>query len=314
MLMDDILADANLPKEYPGFDAVQTQLRKANKYVLAADFAAAADGLVNNVDQLKRIVPFCRLPAPMCWFELAQADRPNFAMAPMHYEAFQSTPKRVGFFCVAKDPTKLWDFVVILCWSLKHFGNHKPVEVMSGLIHDVGGNPNNASGISVWFNTKDGHTLPSGEYADDKLARYVEVMISPFCPPILRTAFERQNNVQIIQMLQSDWGGEIRYLLAVLGLLNARNVMEVEPVDRSQNKARARHGKPPLCSHTLLKIRAMHRRSFLGTRGKGTSGDIREHFCSGHWKTRKTGIFWWNPHWRGNPEHGRIDHDYEVTT
>jgi hypothetical protein len=101
----------------------------------------------------------------------------------------------------------------------------------------------------------------------------------------------------------------------MLGMLNARNVMETETIDKTEhNRKRAKHGQPPLSSHTVLKIRAMHRRSFLGRRGDGTTTDIRRHFVSGHWKTRRTGLFWWNPFWRGKAEHGVVTHDYEVTT
>ena len=32
------------------------------------------------------------------------------------------------------------------------------------------------------------------------------------------------------------------------------------------------------------------------------------------WKARRTGLFWWNPHWRGREEFGVVTHDYEVTT
>jgi hypothetical protein len=245
------------------------------------------------------------LPDRVCWFELCQEHRPHFMASPTHYAEHQRKPKRVGFLCVAQD-TQLWRWNTFLMWSLQN-PRTQLYSPFPGLVS--GGHFNNASSISVAFDTKDGMPPATSE----KLGQLVQICIAPYTNPTVRRALLQGN--ELSKLLQSDWGGEVRFLLALLGLFNARNVMEVEPVDKSKhNKSRRRDGKPPLCNHTILKIRAAHRRSLIGTRGKGTAGDIREHFVVGHWKARRTGLFWWNPFWRGNPEHGRISHDYELTT
>lgn len=305
MLCDEILADKTMPIEYPGFVAAQACLRGAHKYVLAPDFTAAADGLVDNRRELERIAPFCRLPSSICWFEWAQADRPHFKDAPIHVPEFQAQPKRVGFLLIAPKPDKLWSWATHLMWSMA--GPPRPG-------HEMIWTPNNASIITVAIDTKDGYPN-SDAYTDGTLSKMVEVVLSPFCPADAREMFDAGDH-RLINTMQSDWGGEVRFLFAMLGLFNARNVMETQPVDNTHyNKKRAKAGQKPLESHTVLKIRAMHRRSLIGQRGKGTHADIREHFVSGHWKTRKTGLFWWNPFWRGNPVHGKVTHDhYDVTT
>jgi hypothetical protein len=293
MLCDDIINDKELPGIYPGFSTVQGLIKKSNKYVLSPDFTAAADGLVNNFPQLRRIAPFCRLPAPTCWFELAQSDRPHFLEAPMDFTYFQSKPKRVGFLCIA-EPDKLWRWYTILCWSLTET--------------KFGSGPLNSSMIIIHFDTKDGYDCTMG----DLLADRVKIGVAPFCPPYMANQFFESSR-EMIRLMASDWGGEIRYLISLLGLLNARNVAESASVDRSKlNRKRIADRKPPFCNHTLLKIRAMHRRSLIGARGAGTSEDVREHFVSGHWKARRTGLFWWNPFWRGNPEQGKVSHDYQI--
>ena len=310
MLCDAIIADKYLPRQYPGFNVLQGLLSTAHKYVLAPDFTAAADGLVNNYDELKRIVPFCRLPAQTCWFELAQGDRPHWLNAPMHFEQNQLPPHRIGYLCHARDPTKLWEWDTVLCWSLIAPRNGI-VELIPGVVTGLG-TPNNASQIMVWFNTKDGFRE---EDPHRELENYIELCIAPFCLPKVRAEIKANSGGFLIQLMQSDWGGEIRYLFATLGLFNARNVVEAEAIDKTKhNKKRVAQGKPPFHNHTLLKIRAMHRRSLVGVPGKGTAADVREHFVSGHWKARRTGLFWWNPHWRGNPERGSVSHDYEVHT
>lgn len=288
MLCDDILADTDLPAFYRGFEPTRKLLRGAHKYTLAADFAAAADGMVNNLPELNRISPFCRLPFQTCWFELAQADRPHFQEAPLHFTELQSRPKRVGFLCHAPDPATPWRWLTTLAWSLT--------------VTKFGSGPNNVSVIQVSFDTKDGSDLEGA---------VTQIHMAPFTPyesHMLMTLHEPK----FVQLLQSDWGGEIRYVLAVLGLLNARNVAETELVDKSRTNAkRCRTGARELCSHTVLKIRAAHRKSFQRPgRPPATAEEIRLHFVSGHWKARSTGLFWWGAHMRGNPTRGAVLHDH----
>jgi len=313
MLVDEILADTKMPMMYPGFDMMQDILRRASKYVLAPDFTTAADGLTNNIKELERIAPFCRLPAPICWFELAQADRPEFLKAPTHYAELQGAPKRVGFLCIAPDPQKLWHWMTMLMWMLAGEPRWQALYDSDQLhSYPMPGmrTKNNVSQMVILYDTKDGFTSDPLS----RLAGLVEIRIAPFAPPLMKDMLKKTDS-PLFKLCQSDWAGEVRYLLSLLGLFNARNVVEAELVDKSKhNKARAKHGNPPLCTHTLLKIRAMHRRSFLGVRGEGSHGDVRRNFCSGHWKNRRTGLFWWNPHWRGNPQRGTITHDYLVET
>lgn len=39
---------------------------------------------------------------------------------------------------------------------------------------------------------------------------------------------------------------------------------------------------------------------------------VRGHFARGHFKRRKTGVYWWNPHWRGDFSKGIVMKDYKV--
>jgi hypothetical protein len=111
-----------------------------------------------------------------------------------------------------------------------------------------------------------------------------------------------------------DWGGEMRFMVAVLGLLNTRNVVQMETVNKDKhNIKRVKQGKPPLFSHTLLKVR----RTVYVKEGPLLSPeqqhrDLRFHFVKGHFKIRKTGVFWWNVYARGSVKHGFVDKDYEV--
>ena len=115
---------------------------------------------------------------------------------------------------------------------------------------------------------------------------------------------------RLLEYIVEDWGGENRYMLAILGLLNTRNVVQTEKVDHDHlNMKRVRHGKRPLFSYNLLKLRPS---VVTGNAGTGGHKDIRLHFVRGHFKHKKNGLFWWSMHTRGNIKHGIVSKDYEV--
>lgn len=284
MLCDELISDEFLRREYRGFDVVQRQIAAAQKFILAPDFALAADGLCDNYLELERIAPFCRLPYPVCWFEFAQADRVHWRNAPLHYPGLQSSPARVGFLTEAVDEN-LAAWRTTLCWSLKNPKQHSL----------------NASPVVVYFDTA--KTMGGG-----KLGDLIHFDLGPFDCGIPEDLVEEFFG----KLSRSDWAGEVRYLFALLGLLNARNVAETEAVSYGRlNRSRAKLKKPPLSTHTLLKIRSVHRKSLTG-RGSGTSAETRAHFVRGHFKKRHSGIFFWRPHLRGSLEHGYVGKDYEV--
>lgn len=285
MLADEISSDQILPSLYPGLDLIQKQIAAAQKFNLAHDFALAADGLCDNFHELEKIAPFCRLPYPVCWFEVAQADRAHWMNAPLHYPGLQGAPHRIGFLTEAIGGD-LAHWRTYLCWSLKDY---------------PAGTGFNISPITVIYDTK--------QPLVNDLGDCIEFGLAPFdldLPPDLQKAY-------LTTLAQSDWAGEIRYLFAILGLLNSRNATETERVEYGKlNKQRIKHKKHLLSAHTLLKIRPTHKPSLIGAAGVARSGEIRAHFCRGHFKTRKTGVFWWGPHMRGRLEHGFISKDYEV--
>jgi hypothetical protein len=292
-MLCDIMMEADyLCKEYPGFEGTQKAIAIARKFVLAPDITAAADGLMKNIPQLTRITPFCRLPFPICWFELAQADRPHFMASDVDFPDYQTKPIRVGFLCVSREDNTLWHWHTTLCWSLRDPRSDYEA---------------NASLLGVEFNTKEPINDPNSQNLGE-LGKYVRAHKSIFSP------IEFAHIKKIRDLNASDWGGEIRYLMSLLGLLNSRNVAEYHEVDNSAfNKKRVKQGRSPLSSHTLLKIRAIHRHSFTRPgRPPSSSDEIRKHFVVGHWKKRSTGLFWWNPFMRG--KHSLITHDYEITT
>src|SRR5262245_1709852 len=101
MLVDQIM-DAGSMGFSPGLMApMKDRIRRATKFVLDPAFAAAADALSAEYGTLVKAFPFCRLPFPETWIEVAQHERPQFLAAGVHAPAFQRKPHRVGFLCSA---------------------------------------------------------------------------------------------------------------------------------------------------------------------------------------------------------------------
>ena len=115
---------------------------------------------------------------------------------------------------------------------------------------------------------------------------------------------------------------DITIVLKALLCLNARNVKEViVPAPDALNKKRKKFGKTPFFEYRVLDI-------FLGENlRKVASGNNKRaragveawmkcanklHAVRGHFKTRKTGIFWWSDFIRGSNAEGVIVKDYNL--
>ena len=63
--------------------------------------------------------------------------------------------------------------------------------------------------------------------------------------------------------------------------------------------------------HHVLKIHERQQRR-VGASSSTTYAPMRGHFVSGHWKVRKTGIYFWRPFKRGDFGRGTVSKDYHL--
>lgn len=100
---------------------------------------------------------------------------------------------------------------------------------------------------------------------------------------------------------------------AVLALLNSRNCtalqsIDAQPVPKSLRKRLS--SQKELYSHRILKL-DLNKAQLSRAKANGLSSDeARAHLVRGHFKVRKTGIFWWSPFVRGNSRKGIVTKDY----
>jgi hypothetical protein len=292
MLCDYLVQDKILLKSYDGMDTAYRKIILAQKFILTKDFAVSVDGLVDNLPELEKIVPYCRLPFPLMWVEWMHDDRPHwdctgpYEARPIDKSRHQSAPSRVAFLLeqYGDDPTK-WR--AQLFWSLKE-------------LPEGGVTVNNGSMAALHMDaTKDLDNISrfvSADFGQKLMASMPEDVIEDF-----------------VQYSYEDWGGEMRFMIAMLGMLNARNVVEAETVNKEKhNVKRKKQGKTPLFSHTLLKIRPEIYAHDAGSMAATQHRDMRLHFVRGHFKHRKSGLFWWSMHARGSVKQGTVDKDYVV--
>jgi len=304
MLCDDLLSDDLLPTLYDGLDKTYAKIAKAQKFMLSREFAIAADGLVDNVAELQKIAPFCFTPFPLTWVEWAFKDRPHwdwqgpYKARPVDRTRHQREPIRVGVLLEQQDG-RASCYKIHLFWKLRE----RPDDCSSEY---------NGSLAALLFDAE--KAAQELEDQPDPLLRGTRTGPADFGKDLMMKSvtFAPEVAERLLQYAMEDWGGEFRYVLAVLGLLNTRNVVHRSPVDNAvMNKKRARHGKRELFSHTILKVRPS---IIVRTGGEGPAGhrDLKMHFVRGHFKHRATGLFWWSTHVRGSIEHGMVSKDYEL--
>ena len=86
------------------------------------------------------------------------------------------------------------------------------------------------------------------------------------------------------------------------------------PAPEALNRSRSKAGKPPLVDYHQLTLRigasdAPRRR--MDPYGHDRAAQ-RAHTVRGHFKIRKTGVYWWRPFIRGEVAEGFVGKSYKV--
>jgi hypothetical protein len=105
--------------------------------------------------------------------------------------------------------------------------------------------------------------------------------------------------------------------------LNCRNIktIRIEPPEKL-NKKRKKQNKAAVDSYHILRVRPFGKKSDNTSPRRNKEGR-RIHFCRGHPKlfTKQKplfgkwyGLYWWDPHIRGNNAKGSVLKDYQLKT
>lgn len=108
----------------------------------------------------------------------------------------------------------------------------------------------------------------------------------------------------------NDWMGEQSALLSFIALLNSRNMCKSEVVESKRKNNRLKRITGDMHIYRRLQLK-------LSTKKYASSADgqpslIRAHAVRGHFKVRKSGIYWWSDFMRGSLDVGTVDKEYSL--
>lgn len=317
MLADELIANADFAVLGSGRDKLVQDLRRAQRFDLDQDFAAAADELKrSNPAAFERALPACRLPFELCWFETAHSYRESFIGHGMQLTRQDPSVLRVGVLIRSIGNWSRW--LVHLAWS---FRDGRSDLSSTAFLIDL-----ENDGTTDWFWQKAQFDPRRFDHlsrtADVEAAARLERLTAPTESNYHKDVFTRlrsqPDGAAILKRLSTaatnDWTGEPLYWLAALVLMNSRNaaVTEASNLDRL-NRARHKRGQPELLSHTICRIAPRLKQRIAHDRGVERDARlIRSHFVRGHFKTRQSGVFWWSPYFRSGSQVGLVTKDYHL--
>ena len=333
MLCDQVIAWAEtgvnddgsffLPEDVQAAYAVLSEkLQKTQRFVLDR----AAVQTVHSVSEStpKRFLQalgVCRLPYPSLWVEFSFQDRviwiEDAAKRGMIVEtiAESSPPGRLGFFLEQQDAEGRV-MSVIPCWSHPDKGvvsichmmlviNTTEDEIeISAAYHeekliDIQKTAPEKKKFQRWMN--DPSEIAAGIALEARISEQIPDFMFPLWHNIIQTA--PQEVVQkLVEMTHYDLKSEWRFVLALLTVLNSRNIIQIsDEVDLSKiNKQRQKKGVLPLATYRNIRLNLSRvQKNRLGAMTNDPR-NLQASIVRGHWKLRKSGLFWWNPHVRGN--------------
>ena len=314
-----------------GWQRLRRDMALAQKFVLDRSLAATADAVMD--DEVSRVLGSCRVPFGSVWIECLQADRPQFHVAPLSGSRDKllpdrdndffplAKPKRIGLLLQCPHESRL-QFFAHLMWS---FPNDELTPSIISMVVDL-------TAECGWLKELE-RRLDFGGIGSKDLSAHILPIPSPYYSEFLETMWGQDNQflsseemrkrmpMELQRLLYeglADWGHEPQYWFAVLALLNCRNVAASKTIDVSGlNRARTKQRRPLFAEHKILSLRLPGARAGGGTRHSSVSDEqARGHFVRGHFKVRKTGVFWWGDFFRGDPSrvvHKTYDVQYEDT-
>jgi hypothetical protein len=332
MLADDVIAAQGglCDQTFTGaVTALAADIRLAARYDLSQGVMLSAQTLHQQSQATRlRALPLCRLPFQHTWFEWPGFDPSGGGYRLVGPAREAPVPRRVGALVSVDDSrqrgTMSWAWftreqnqgvnVCPLAVTFDWRAEFEPIEDLSANALARFGIDKAVADHESWEALRRqrpgrlaGVTEAQLQMDRDRFG----IVWSPYAAEYA-AGYTRENGPldpshKLWQYCIGDITGEPGMLQCVILLLNARNLTLAEPVAAPErlNKQRARKGRPPLLDYTTIRIKLSH----ALTQRAGASGErsaARMHVVAGHFKVRKTGVYWWSDHARGDPTQGVV--------
>jgi len=292
MLADDLVAAASRPDDTRSggrLARLAEDIKKAQRYVITREVIASARAVLDRpvAEQLKAL-RLCRLPFAVVWLEwpLGSGCRQGVIITTDNGNVQRGTCARAesdGHLVVATPELISFD------WSEEPAAVSDTPETI----------------------TEDGWsaiTTAQPWIRQDKREAWIAFMqrhAIAVDPDLVLPADVPED---VFDKLTGEALLALGYARVIILLMHAKNVIGIEPQrppDKLQ-KARVRSGKAPLLDHTRIDIKLSKAMAARAGETADPRNPTRLHLVSGHFKIRKTGIFWWSDYTRGSLEAGEI--------
>jgi hypothetical protein len=345
ILADDILAAGGGPDDpFDMLGSIGRGLQDAERFVLTDDIAMAGYQLIRSrPSSLLSAMPMCRVPYPRVWMEwngkasdaagwpfLSTYERLNFKNAPLFH---RHLPIKLGCLIEADERgeqgTMTWAWMLpdrslsasgmsvnfdytgnIMDWATRELGDDEWLELVKRLHR----NNSNLDKMEAAMRETCWKAIAGDPKEREALARLSDYELPWFSRHATKfiAALTPDTVPEITRAWMGDIVGECPFVSAVFTMMNSRNAVEHEPNDVSKlNKARAKKGKPPILSHRITRLHLTKARMRDAERSGMSRAEMRTHMVRGHFKLRRTGVYWWSAFVRGRGAGAKREH-YEV--
>lgn len=333
MLADDVIAASGglADHTYAGtVTALANDIRLAARFDLTQGVMLSAQAVHRSeTDTRLRALPFCRLPFARTWFEWPGQDPSGAPPTTVGPERFAPVPRRVGAMVTVDESrqrgvmtwawfTKEQNQGVNVCPLSFTFDWRENFEPLDDLVLDVcrrfGISKAEAERLD-YENTvaklPRARGMSPQQMAEDR-GRFGLVW-SPYAAQFSERYERARGPIDpshpLWQAAIGDITGEPGMLQCVILLLNSRNMTAAQavPAPERLNRQRERKGKAPLLDYTTIRIK-LSRTMTARAGAVGERSPARMHVVSGHFKVRKSGVYWWSDFTRGDPTKGVVRH------
>jgi hypothetical protein len=305
-------------------------LQNAQCFTLSDDVAAiCTDVCRSRPSSILGAIDLTRAPYPLTWVEWAPSQRhgavDNHKPIPRRQGALLVTNNAgsKGYFIQAwvhgQDEVSLNPLALIFDWDST---SAEPVSAQYARM--IGLNPASASNRAAALHAEIAAQPLPGRWAhhaasDKERHAVVELELRAtlvpltFCLEFIAAAGIRPGTAPF-ESYCNDLGGELPFIEAFLLLLNSRNtVVEQTRDDYSRlNRARAKAKKPPLREFINTRIRLSQVQANRAQAiAPGDRRAARAHTVRAHFKVRRSGVYFWNSHLRGQGK--LLEREYTVT-
>jgi hypothetical protein len=331
MLADDVIAGVGGEADqlfHGGIRALADDLRRAARFDLTPGVMMSARTVhVSPVEARVRALPLCRLPFQRTWFEwpggAGAPPKEHSIVGPARYAP---VPRRCGALVTVDESrqrgtmtwawfTKQTDEVNMCPLSVTFDWREEPEpldDLQEQALRRYGISKEEANDRMYAADIRQlprlrGQPRVVMEADRDRFGFIWSPYVSSFADDYTRRSGPLDPTHRLWAAAIGDITGEPGLLRCVILLLNSRNMTAAEavPAPAKLNKARAQKGKQPLLDYTTIRIRLSRA---MATRAGSVDerSPSRFHVVRGHFKVRKTGIYWWNDFGRGDPTQGAV--------